>query len=99
MIDQGTGADISKVRDNSAEKPDCCQSCRFETTEIKAYQYFALSEKGKRETHKWLCHFCANTFAGNAFEYPEFYPNGDLMQHICHVANLLLAKLAKKSES
>lgn len=44
-----------------------CDSCSAEVpTEI--YR-MGLGEKQKR-----LCEFCANTFVGTAYEYPEQYP-------------------------
>lgn len=49
-----------------------------------------------REEGFYFCDFCYNTFAGNAAQYPDQYPQGRLMGHVCAVANILLRKLKEK---
>lgn len=51
----------------------------------------------KRTEDYLFCDFCFETFAGNAAQYPDQYPDGEVMQHICAVANILLRKI-KESE-
>jgi hypothetical protein len=80
-------------RDNSREKPEICQACYYETTELKPYGAFAMSKFPY--THKWLCDLCATTFSGNALEYPDQYENRHLMFHVCHVGNVLLSEIRK----
>ncbi len=86
--------------DNSKTKPEECECCGFETAALKPYpetRYrFSREDTSQRETHKWLCLFCASTMAGSADEYPEQFSAGHagtILKTICFVGNAILARL------
>jgi hypothetical protein len=74
--------------DDEAEE---CDGCRFPGLELEEYE---ASPVGRRKEPKRLCELCANTFMGNALEYPEQYDNHDAMQIVAFCTNLLLKRLA-----
>jgi hypothetical protein len=74
-------------------KPEECEFCEFETTDLKAYSNSPFTDN--TDTHKWLCKLCAATPAGNACEYPRQY-EGELntLKTICYVGNAILKAIA-----
>lgn len=87
--------------DNSKDHPGVCESCEFNMQEVQPYtinrHLGSREDMSERNTHKWLCILCASTMAGNAFEYPEQYPERDVLQAICFVGNAILANLSASS--
>ena len=81
------------------EKPPECYSCGFETKAIKSYrrsrEIATANEKSIDGGVKWLCFLCASTLAGNAYEYPDLYPDSNTLKTICYVGNVILDKLKK----
>lgn len=75
------------------EKPGCCDSCEFETSELIAYP--VRRNFPKESEPKWLCDLCASTAAGSAHEYPEQYgESAQVLKTICYVGNAVLAAIA-----
>lgn len=70
-----------------------CDSCKYET-ELKEYRMNRFFPKEDRK--KRLCHLCAATYAGNAYEYPEQYPNASTLYAICYVGNVVLDAIKAK---
>lgn len=62
-----------------------CDSCHYHTT-LEEYES-QLIPKGKP---KLLCFLCANTAAGTAIDYPNFYPDKNTMRTVCFVGNVIL---------
>ena len=67
-----------------------CFSCHYTTRctvfEMNGQRHF---RDGKRALAP-LCWLCANTAAGNAYQYPEQHPNKATLETVCFVGNLLL---------
>lgn len=69
---------------------DMCDSCGYKT-EVKEYPVFPLSHLGRcGKITKVLCHLCASTIAGNAYENPDMYDASYLAGIICYIGNTLL---------
>lgn len=72
------------------EKPDVCSSCSFPTPDLE------LFGEGPMQTSCWLCHLCANTYAGNRQIYPNLpYQDGQVLATICRVGNEILAEIRR----
>lgn len=70
-----------------------CQGCGFEGAELKVYKTQRLD---RTAPDKRLCMLCASTMVGDSIDYPEFYPNAEIMKCICFVGNKILAALMDK---
>ena len=83
-----------------AEKPEECQCCNFETTELKAYGAHRNFPKIPDEK-KWLCELCAGTETGTYHEYPEQIDASALkvMKTSCYVGNAILAEIRDPRQS
>lgn len=75
----------------SADDQEACDSCGFEGAELKTYTVGVLSDARPAR----FCQLCASTFAGNSATYPDAYKNGDLLRHVCHVGNAIIAEIRK----
>lgn len=83
------------IDDEENDEEPQCQSCGSTGVPLTAYTSFRMSRlKG---ASKILCALCANTKAGNAHEYPEQYPDRDVLQIICYVGNEILKALPKSN--
>lgn len=84
------------------ENPEQCDSCGFETLDLKAYgnsSYSLGTRSGQGESHKWLCSLCAGTMTGTAYEYPEqFRGEINTMRAVCYIGNAILAEIRKAVE-
>ena len=69
-----------------------CSSCHIDNVELHECEPPLFT---RHKDKFYFCDFCYETFAGNAAEYPDQYDNGQVMQHICAVANILLRKLTE----
>lgn len=85
------------MSDDSAEKPDECDCCQFETSDLTDYGYARDGRDGRAMSpedmgHKWLCDLCAGTMAGNAYEHPRSFEPGTfvVLKTICYVGNAIL---------
>ncbi len=67
-----------------------CDGCRFPGIPLKEYPCSPVS---RRKETRMLCKICAATFIGNSLEYPEQYPNAEVMQVIGYCTNLILQRL------
>lgn len=72
------------------EKSEECDSCGFETTDLKEYPH-----RGERSRHSpttmWLCFLCAHTPASNAYIYPSQYEGQHaILRTLCYVGNEIL---------
>ena len=66
-----------------------CNSCSFKT-DVEEYPNCSIRMAQKTMA---LCALCAGTLAGNAYEYPDHYPDRYVLQTICYVGNAILAEL------
>ena len=81
-----------------------CSSCGIDNvllhvTEIPFTQL--VNNRRSRDEPYLFCDFCFETFAGNACQYPDQYRDedrGEVMRHICAVANILLRKLQESGK-
>jgi hypothetical protein len=83
-----------KITQQKIIQPDpekSCDSCGAENVllhHVEKPLFTSQPEEGYE-----FCDFCYMTFAGNAAQYPNQYEHGEVMRHICAVANILLRKL------
>lgn len=75
------------------EKPEECEACQFETTELESYRSREVDPRGP--VHHWFCALCAGTMSSNAVQYPALYPNKDVLHTICYVGNAILQALRR----
>lgn len=77
------------------EKPEECESCRFETSELTEYR--ADDQIGRFEGRtKWVCDLCASTETSRILDYPrQFEGQAETMRTICYVGNVLLTALRR----
>lgn len=76
---------------------ESCDSCQYETRHLHKVKGSDFTKQAGRVW--WVCDLCYCTFASNALQYPEQYRDGgkgELMQHINHVANLILEEIRGK---
>lgn len=74
-------------------KIDECESCSFHT---KLTRYDNKPFPVGEDRWKYLCDVCANTNAGNAQTYPEFYENKTTLESMSYCTNLILEALKKR---
>ena len=79
------------LRDPVPDSVDCCDSCGYRTRHLHKHEapFTKLSPV-------WVCDLCFTTFAGNAALYPEQYPQGGVLQHVCFVGNVILDAIREK---
>ena len=66
-----------------------CDSCGYETDNLTTYRDYPAEEKVR------LCNVCASTKAGNAQQYPNQYPNRDVLEMIAYTTNMILDEIKK----
>ncbi len=70
-----------------------CDACHFKTDKL----HECPPAFGSTRENFWFCDLCYGSFSGNSAQYPKVYEDkADIMQHICYVANVILAKLEAK---
>lgn len=84
----------------ASEKPEACDCCMFETSELKRYEM--RSAFPRTDVFKWLCSLCAGSEAGTVFDYRYtlYKDNSDLakiMGLICNVGNHILQELRRQN--
>lgn len=82
------------MKEEKREKPEYCDACGFETTEIKEYR---LHRNVPDEDYAWFCELCVSTYSATAYEYPLNFPGreADILLTICYVGNLILQEIRK----
>lgn len=74
-----------------------CESCNSDGVNLKPYDRgppYNAPGCGPR----WLCQFCAGTFAGNATEYPDQYRDSRaVLVSMAQMANMLVKELKGKT--
>lgn len=73
-----------------------CVSCGFDPSELHEAR-IEFSKKPKPPV--FLCTLCYSTHAGNATLYPDQYPEGKVLRHMCYLANVILAELRGRHAS
>lgn len=63
------------------ENPGECDACTYPTEQLTFYEPL------------WLCYLCERTKSGLAERYPKDYPDKNVLQHVCYVANVILDTL------
>lgn len=75
-----------------------CEACGFVADHAEDLEQFhkgpPMSAMGGEE-ERILCNICFTTFAGNAHQYPEQYPNRDVMFLVANLTNRTWARLDK----
>jgi len=71
------------------EKPEECEACNFETTELKLYD--------NNKPGFWLCEICAKSVSGNAKIYPKPYENKELLHMQAFCTNMVIAEIRKSA--
>lgn len=79
-----------KLETNEYGDVEECVCCGFEVPTKLFKEGYGCLEK----THR-LCEVCANTFAGNAHQYPQVYDNVTLFRMMAQCTNMLLERIAK----
>ena len=78
------------------EKPEECEACGFETTEIKEYDG-AFNSKRKY----WLCELCAGSMSGNTIIFPTSYSDDAVdirvIQMIAFCTNMIIKEIRKNA--
>lgn len=77
------------------EKPEGCDCCGFETTDLDVYPRDNPSPENKT---KWLCAFCSSTPTGVRYEYKQHLADvdaTDILKTVCYIGNVLLEKIEK----
>lgn len=83
-------------------KPEECDNCSWETSALTECDAYARTRghgpftPDDEKEWAWLCEVCRSTLAGNAYLYPNQYPNGDVMAVVAWGINRILAGLAEK---
>jgi hypothetical protein len=81
-------------------KPEECDSCHFQTDDLKMYHDRIAGLRHPEKADGWLCELCASTLAGNAWRWPEQYgDSGNTMRTVCYVGNVVLAAIRAASLS
>lgn len=70
-----------------------CDSCGFKT-KLTEYVRSGLKYPGEK---KRLCNICGVTLVGAVIDYPDCYPNEDVLRMIGYVGNMILAAIEKAS--
>ncbi len=69
-----------------------CESCGYKGVKLKSYQLYGEQEPSL------LCRVCASTRAGNAYQYPNQYPNGDVLMMLAWGINYLADVIGEQKE-
>jgi len=83
-------------------KSDECDSCGWETTELVETDAYARTRghgpftPDNEKSWAWLCVVCQNTFAGNAYCYPNQYENKEVLATIAWGINYLADKMDRE---
>ena len=56
-------------------------------------------ERGHPRKGEYICEICANSYVGNATQYPKQYENVVLFQALAQVGNLILDKLTDRKQN
>jgi hypothetical protein len=81
-------------------QPEECESCGWATVQLTKTDAYARTHghgpftPNEDKVWGWLCDVCRSTFAGNAFQYPNQYPDARVLQMIAWQTNYLAAKIA-----
>lgn len=70
----------------SETKPEECECCGFETTELTAY-----SRTFKGVEVDWVCTLCASTMASRSLEHT--LPEANTLKAICYVGNAIIKNI------
>lgn len=76
-------------------KPSGCDSCGFDTSNLEAYARRGPRAGYTPDQKKWLCELCARTSAGNAVDYPDQYPDREVLRAVNYVGNVLLEAISE----
>jgi hypothetical protein len=82
----------------SDAKPDYCESCESHGVKLEPYDRGPPYNAPDAKEPRWLCQFCAGTFAGNATKYPDQYrDNRAVLISMAQMANMLVKELKGKA--
>lgn len=81
------------------EKTDYCESCLFETDDLKEVDCYARVPSAgpftpdDQKVWGWLCEVCRDSYAGMAYQFPRNYENQPVLAMIAwgvnHIASLI----------
>lgn len=85
-----------RIKQREDEKE--CESCHYPAKELTEYpnrrNEFRRDVTEEAKTIL-LCELCANTPAGTAKQYPDQFPQANVLQTICFIGNALLDALER----
>ena len=80
-------------------QPVSCDSCHYATAALRRYDDRIAGRMNPNKRTAWFCSLCANTYAGNAWRWPEQYrESGNIMRTICYVGNVVLDAIREAQE-
>ena len=71
-----------------------CDACHFSTRHLHKVPrpFFA-----REQPDQWFCDLCWSSFAGNAAQYPDQYPEKKVLHHLCYLTNVLLEAIGDRT--
>jgi hypothetical protein len=82
-------------------KPDQCDNCWWKTDDLQEFDAYARTvghgpfTPDADKAWAWLCEVCRSTRAGNAYQYPRQYEDGDVMALTAWGINRVLAEIRR----
>lgn len=73
-----------------------CECCGWETADLEEVDCYArISGLGPfspddEKVFAWMCRVCRSTAAGRAYQFPDHYPNADVLQMIAWSTNRIM---------
>ncbi len=78
-----------------------CESCQFEPVATRIFECNTTRAGGGNLRFKVptrLCEVCASSMISKAYNYPNQYPNGDVLQAIGFCTNMVLARISEGAD-
>lgn len=76
--------------DQLREPPSECDACRYETWKLHRTDPPFMS---RRKEPYYFCDLCWSSFAGNSVQYPDQYPDRQVLCHVNLTANKIIERL------
>lgn len=84
------------------EEGKCCAACMYPVP-VEKMLFISAEERPPRKSaipqaNAYLCRLCASTYAGNTIDYPDRYPDANVMLHQNFCTNALLDQMGAFKE-